>query len=119
MILDNDTMYADDLAHGGTPTEVDLTVVDAGKGEPLNIFIQGHSLTSAGNLTFAFQTSATSGSGHATEASLVVTPAEANAGINFVVPNAGVKRYSQVTLSGSTGGTWSCGIVMPGIQTAV
>ena len=119
MILDNETMFADDLAHDGTPTEVDLSAANAGKGEPLNVFVQGHALTSAGNITVSFQTSATSGSGHAVETTLVVTPAEINEGIQFTVPNAGVKRYAEVTLTGTTGGTWTSGIVMPGVQSAV
>lgn len=118
MILDNELMFADDLAHGGTSTELDLSTADAGKGKPLNAFVQGHSLTSGGNITVTLQTSATSGSGHATEMTLVVTPAEINAGIQFHIPNAGIKRYAKVTLSGTTGGTWSAGIVMDA-QTAV
>lgn len=114
MIFDNLQMYADDLAHGGTPSEVDLGAAEQGRGEPLEVSIQGHSLTSAGDITVAFQSSATSGSGHATDQSIVATPAEINAGLKMTVPVAGVKRYTQVTLSGTSGGTWTAGLTPRG-----
>ena len=118
MIMDKTQMFADDLAHNGTVTEVDLGNAEAGRGEPLEIFFQGHSLTTAGTITVNFQTSATSGSGHATDASFaLLTAAEANAGITITVPaNAGIKRYALLALVATTGGTFTAGITLRGSQ---
>jgi hypothetical protein len=113
MIFDKTQLFADDLAHNGTETEVDLGAAEQGRGEPLHIGIQGHSLTSAGNITVDFQTSATAGSGHASEMTGVFTVAEINAGVRMTVPGGGgIKRYALLNLTGTTGGTYTAGIVM-------
>lgn len=118
MIFDKTQMYADDLAHDGTGSEVDLGAAEQGRGEPLQVFFQGHSLTTGTSIKVAFQ-SATSSGGSFSEDIAVdsLTAAEANAGLLITVPsNVGVKRYSKVVLTGTTGGTWSCGIVHRGNQ---
>ncbi len=116
MIFDKLALYAENLAHDGTVTEVDLGAAEAGRGETIEIFFQGHSLTTGTTITIDFQTSATSGSGYATESSLSgLTAAEANAGIVLHVPaNAGIKRYSLLALTGTTGGTFTAGIIPRG-----
>jgi len=118
MIFDKTQMAADDLAHDGTVTEIDLGNPEAGRGEPITINFQGHSLTTATSISVDIKTSATSGSGHASDQLIAgLSAAEANKGLSLTLPaNAGVKRYLLMVLTGTTGGTFTCGIVMGGAQ---
>ena len=115
MIFDNDLMIADDLAHDGSPTVIDLGSVGPGPGSPIRLFLQGHSI--AGATGFAITDGATS---TATDALLTITIAnvsEVNGGLEITLPS-NVKRYLQADWVGTTSaGTWTCGVVIGSGQT--
>ena len=117
MIFDKLLMLADGLAHDGAPTELDLGNPGQGKGEPVEIYFQGHALTGAGDLSIALLSSATAGSGAADPQTHVVTPAQANEGLSLYLAADGVTaplQYLSITLTGSSGGTYTAGMVLRG-----
>lgn len=116
MIFDKTQMFADDLAHDGTGNEIDLGAAEQGRGEPLEIFFQGHSLTTASDIKIALQTATSSGGSFSEDAVWDgLTAAEANAGMTLTVPaNAGIKQYAKLVLSDTSDGTYTAGIVLRG-----
>lgn len=116
MLLDKNTLMADDLAYNGTVTVLDLRAAGAGRGEPVRCFFQGHSLTEAigGNITgFKIQTGATSSP--ATDLlTITATMAQLNAGVQFLLPQTLLLRYIKPVFTGTgpNGGTFSCGVVL-------
>ena len=117
MILDKNTMFADDLAYNGTSTVIDLQAVGAGKGEPIKIWAQGSSdLATVTGLTITDGATST-----AANALMTYTCTLAGKTVEFELPSD-VARYVKITLTGQsiTAGTWSCGLVVRGgVQTAV
>ena len=119
MFLDKLLMYLRNAAFDDASEEVDLSVIDVGKGEPLKIFFSGGADFVAGSddVTITFQTHATKGSAVASGATKVVagpfTAAECIAGVAFFVPYP-TDQYSAIVLAGtSLAGTGvNCGIVL-------
>ena len=113
MLLDAEVMIADDLAHNGTPTVIDLETVRPGPGRPIKMFIQGSS-TLAGCTGYVITDGATD---TAADAFATVTATLAGKTIEFELPSD-IARYVKIDLVGSTSaGTWNCGVVLPGVQT--
>ena len=115
MILDKTMMFADALAYNGTPTVLDLGSIKKGPGEPLKVFISG-SPTLAGATGFVISDGPTAAAGNA-----LITEMGTLAGktIEIQLPSD-VDRYVKVVLAGTvTAGTWSAGIVLPGVQTNI
>lgn len=115
MILDALTLFADNLAYNGTPVVVDLETVKAGPGNPLTVFVTG-----SPDLKGATGIVITDGATNAASDSLIThTATLAGKTLQFELPSD-VGRYVKVALAGTpTKGTWSAGIVLPGIQTNV
>ena len=115
MILDKNTLFADDLAHNGTPTVIDLQAIGAGKGEPVKLFFQGSS-TLADCTGVVITDGATS---TAADALLSWTCSLAGKTLEISLPSD-VARYVKADLIGTTtAGTWTGGVVVRGgIQTA-
>lgn len=115
MILDKDTLWADDLAHNSTAEVLDLGSVRPGPGEKLKCFIQGASLAGVTGVTIDHGDADNSLS---TLVTLAYDADALNAGpIEFLLPSD-IKRYVQLVLTGTTSaGTWTAGIVMEGVQT--
>lgn len=117
-IFDKTLMAADNLAHDGTPTEIDLGSTGQGRGEPVEIFFQGHALAGAGAITVALETIDTSGGTYVENVlHTFADAAEANKGHSLYLPADGlvpVERYLNVALAGTSGGTWTAGIVLRG-----
>ena len=115
MILDALTLFADKLAYNGTPVVVDLKTAKAGPGNPLTIFVTG-SPDLAGATGIVITDGATNA---AANALIAHTATLAGKTLQFELPSD-VGRYVKVALQGSpSAGTWSAGIVLPGIQTNV
>ena len=114
MILDKETMFADNLDVGGTPNVVDLGDVLPGRGNPITAFITvGEGVT--GMTGWSLQDSA---DGSSFEAFQTYTGNLAGKTQRFEIPSD-VRRYVRLQLAGSvSGGNWSAGIVLPGVQTA-
>lgn len=117
MILDKNTLFADNLAYNGTPTVIDLQAIGAGKGEKLKIFVQGSS-----NLATCTGVAITDGATNsASDALLTYVCTLAGKTVEIDLPSD-VARYVKVALTTGTSltaGTWTAGIVLPGVQTAV
>ena len=113
MILDNDTMIADGLAHDGTPTVIDLGPTRPGPGNPIKLFVSGSAdLAGATGLVITDGTTVT-----AADALITHTATLAGVTIEIELPSD-VAQYVQADLVGTTSaGTWSCGVVLPGVQT--
>lgn len=114
MILDKETLIADDLAHDGTPTVIDLGSVRPGPGNPIKLFVRT-SATMAGATGVVLTDGATSTAADA----LISHTATLDGGaiIEFELPSD-VARYLKADLIGTTtAGTWTCGVVLPGVQT--
>jgi hypothetical protein len=116
MILDNELLVADDLAHGGTVTAINLGTAKPGPGERIRMFAIGNG-SLAGATGLAITDCDTSGGSYEAVMSLTCTAAELNSGIYFELPTH-VRQYVKVDLSGTTSaGAWTCGVIMPGSQT--
>lgn len=115
MILDALTLFADNLDYDGTPAVVDLETVKAGPGNPLTVFVTG-----SPDLTGATGIVITDGATDAASDNLIThTATLAGKTLQFELPSD-VGRYVKVALAGTpSDGTWSAGIVLPGIQTNV
>ena len=114
MILDNNLMFADDLAHNGTPTAIDLGNTGAGPGEKIRIFVAGSS-DLAGATGFTIKDGSSSSP---SDNFMQVTCSLAGNTIEVELTND-VNRYIVVALTGTTtAGTWNAGIVLEGVQTA-
>ena len=115
MILDKNTLFADGLAHNGTPTVIDLQAIGAGKGEPVRLFFQGSS-----DLAACTGVVITDGATNAAADALISwTCTLAGKTVEITLPSD-VARYVTADLIGTTtAGTWTGGVVMDGVQTAV
>lgn len=115
MILDKEAMIADALAHDGTTTELDTQSVGSGPGQPIKMFISG-------SATLAGCTGFTISDGAVTETlTLKKTNVATLAGklVEFEL-DSDILRFVGIELVGTTSaGTWTCGVVLPGNQTAV
>ena len=114
MILDNEMMFADSLAHDGSPATLDLGAVSPGPGKPIVVFFTTEA-TLTGATAIAFLDDA---DGDADEALMTIeaVPA-AGTTIQIELPSD-TKRYVTMSLSGTTSaGTYSCGVVLEGLQT--
>ena len=112
MLFDKLGLFFDGAAYNASSGIVDAGAAGAGKGEPVRIHFQGHSLTTAGTITVTLRDSATSGSGQAALMAMAgLTAAEVNEGIFFTVP-ATAKRYLDLTVTAATGGTMTSGVVL-------
>lgn len=116
MILDKNTLFADDLAYDGPAAVIDLQAVGAGKGEKLKIFVQGSS-----DLATCTGVAITDGATDtAADPLLTYVCALAGETVEIDLPSD-VARYVTVALTTATtltAGTWTAGIVLPGVQTA-
>ena len=91
-----------------------METVRPGPGEPLLLFVSGKGLTDA---TGFVVTDSVNGTNY-NECLKVITTEVQNGVIEVRLPSS-VKRYINVTLEGPpTAGTWTCGVVLPGVQTA-
>lgn len=114
MLLDKQMLFADGLAHDGTTTVLNLETASPGPGRHVKCFITGSS-TLAGCTGFVITDGTTS-----TAAGALLTHVGTLAGktIEFDLPSD-VAQYVKCELSGTTtAGTWTAGVVMPGVQTA-
>ena len=115
MILDKETMFADALAFGGTPESLDLEAVRPGPGQPIKCFF-----TTLTTLTAATGISILDAAVlPADEAVMSITgiPA-AGETIEFDLPSS-VLQFVTIAIAGSvSAGSYSCGIVLPGVQTS-
>lgn len=111
MFLDKNLYAADGLAYGtATSSEIDLGLLP-GNSDDIGIWIEGAAIAAAGAVTIDVQSSATSGSGHATDMLLTMTPAEMNAGGWWPINGKIMNRYVQFVLGGSpSAGTWTVAI---------
>lgn len=116
MILDKTLLCADDLAHDGSVTAINLGIASPGPGERIRMFAIGNgSLAGATGLTVT--DCDTSGGSYTAVMSITCTAAELNDGIYFELPN-NVRQYVKVDLAGSTSaGAWTCGVKLAGDQT--
>lgn len=113
MFTDNNLYFADAQAYGTATSanELDLGLFP-GNTRDLMIWFEGNALAAAGAMTVDVQSSATSGSGHATDALFTYTPAELNAGVFLPIATKDLNRYVQIVIGGSpSAGTWTCFIV--------
>lgn len=113
MFTDNNLYFADAQAYGTATSanELDLGQLP-GNTRDLDIWFEGNALAAAGAMTVDLQTSATSGSGHATDALFTRTPAELNEGQHFSISMRDLNRYAQIVIGGSpSAGTWTCFII--------
>ena len=115
MILDNETMFADALAYGGTPTVIDLETVRPGPGEPIKIFAQG-----SADLAGATGLVITDGTTSAAADALVTHTCDLVGKLVEIELPSDTARYVGIALAGTpSAGSWSCGVVMPGNQTSL
>ena len=115
MILDKEVMYADELAYDGVPEEIDLGAVNPGPGQPIKIFVQG-SADLADCTGFNVLDSAT-----ATADTVAMTVVADLIGkiVEVELPSH-IKQFTTIALTSGTAvsaGSFSAGIVMPGVQT--
>jgi hypothetical protein len=115
MILDNNTLLASGLAYNGTALVVDTGALLKISGQPIKIFVEGHSL--AGVTALVINDGPTS-SPATLRATFAVTAAQLNAGVfEFYLPS-NTQRYITIGgLTGGSGGTYDAGLVL-GTQTA-
>ena len=114
MILDKTTMFADALAFDGVAAELDLDTVRPGPGQPIKCFLTGSAdLAGCTGFTISHSATATADTLHVTQ---VGNPAGAM--VEFELPSD-ILRYTTVALTGTvTAGSWSCGVILPGAQSA-
>ena len=116
MILDKEVLIADDQAFSTAASSVlDLETVRPGPGQPVKMFIQG-SADLAACTGFTVVDGATSSP---SDALLTVISTLAGKIVEFELPSD-VARYIKVTITTGTSlsaGSWTCGVVLPGVQT--
>ncbi len=113
MILDKNALFADALAVGGTPSDLDLGVVRPGPGESLTGFITVDEDVT-GMTGYTLQDSE---DGSTFADFLAYTGNLAGKTQQFEIPS-NVRRYVRLRLTGTVAnGNWSAGIVLPGVQT--
>jgi len=114
MILDKLNMFADALAYGGTPTTIDLGSVRPGPGEPIKCFFTTLTTLTACTAINVLDAAVLP----ADEVVLTITPPPAAGDtVEFELPST-VLQFVTLALVGSvSAGTYTAGIVMPGVQT--
>lgn len=113
MILDNNTLLADDLAHDGTAEVIDLGSSAPGPGRPIKLFVQGSS-DLAGATGFTISDGTTSSPSDTLISHTCSLDGET---IEIDLPSD-TAQYITIELNGTTtDGTYSAGIVLPGVQT--
>lgn len=116
MLLDNDLLWADDLAYNGTPTVLDLGNAGSGKGKPIKCFF-----TTSVALTGCTGVVITDGATSTAADDLMTLDPNDFASVGtyeFHLP-ASVNRYVKIALEGTvSAGTFSAGIVSD-VQSAV
>lgn len=113
MIYDKEVMFADNLAVGGTPGDVDLEDTGMGPGEPIRISVTvGAGVTGMTGLTLQ-----DSADGSSFSDLFSWTGNLAGQTQEFMVPGD-ARRYLRLRLVGTVAnGNWTAGIVMaPGSQ---
>ena len=116
MLLDNDLLFADDLAYGGTPTVLDLGNAGAGKGKPVKCFFTTH--TALTGCTGVIITDGATSTAADVLTTLDASDFAAVGTYEFHLP-ASVNRYVKIALEGTvSAGTYSAGIVSD-VQSAV
>ena len=114
MILDKNALFADALDVGGTPNDLDLGSIRPGPGKCLTCFITVDEGVT-GMTGWSLQDS---DDGSTFEAYQTYTGDLAGKTQQFEIPSD-VRRHVRLNLAGTvSGGNWSAGIVLPGIQTA-
>jgi hypothetical protein len=114
MILDKETLFADALAFGGTPEELDLGTVRPGPGQPIKCFFTTHAALTGCTAVNVLDAAVSP----ADEVVLTVTPPPAAGDtVEFELPST-VLQFVTIDLVGTvSAGSYSCGIVLPGVQT--
>ena len=113
MILDKEVLFADALAHDGSPEEIDLGSVRPGPGKPIKGFITG-SADLAGCTGFSILDADVS---PADEAVLDITDDPAGQTIEFELPS-NILQFVTIALAGTTSaGSFTAGLVLCGNQT--
>ena len=117
MILDKNCMFADDQAYSTAAgaNVLDLGVVWPGPGRPIKIFVQGSS-----DLATCTGFTITDGATNSAADALITHVCTLAGKIVEVELPSDVARYVKVTITTATSlsaGTWSAGIVLPGVQT--
>ena len=114
MILDNEMMFADSLAYNGSPATLDLGAVSPGPGKPITVFFTTEAtLTGATSIEFLDDAD-----GDADEALLTVEAVPAAGETIQIELPSDTQRYVTVALGGTaSAGTFSCGVVLEGVQT--
>ena len=114
MILDANTLFADALDVGGTPNDIDTGILKPGPGNCLTCFITVDEGVT-GCTGFSLQDSA---DGSSFEALMTITENPAGKTLQFEVPS-NARRYLRLVLAGTvSGGNWTAGLVLPGVQTS-
>ena len=117
MILDKETLFADDIAVDGTPVDIDTGVDDfpgPGPGQPLKLFVSVTEGTT-GATGVSLQDS---DDGSSFSALFTWTGDPAGRTVELTVPSD-ARRHLRLNIAGTvSGGNWSAGIVLPGVQTA-
>ena len=116
MILDKAVLLADDQAYSTAASSVlDLGTTRSGPGEKVKLFVQG----SADLATCTGFTITDGATNSAADALITHIGTLAGKIIEVDLPSD-VARYVKVTITTATSltaGTWTCGVVMPGVQT--
>lgn len=116
MILDAQLLCADDLAHGGTVSAINLGAVTPGPGERIRCFAIGNG-SLAGATGLAVTDCDTVGGSYTALLSITCTAAELNDGIYFELPN-NARQFLKIALVGTTSaGAWTAGVKLAGDQT--
>jgi len=113
MIMDNEVILADDLAHDGTAEVVNLETTYPGPGNPIKVWVQGSStLAEATGFTISDGTTSSP-----SDTLISHTCTLAGKTVEVELPSD-VAQYITIALNGTTSdGTYSAAISMPGVQT--
>lgn len=114
MILDNETLFADNLDVTAATTVLDTEITSPGPGEEINIFaVADSTVTGITGLTLEHSAD------NSTFSTLLSWSGDlAGALVVLQVPST-AKRYLRLSLAGTVaGGNWTAGISMKGIQLA-
>lgn len=118
MFFDKLLMFADaeDIAASPfTSPELDFSVMNVGKGEPINISVSCAGDAVGASITVDLQTSDAAGGAKKSNSIVTGTADQLNAGMKFTVP-VPADRYAVLVVTGQTAGTMSAGIT-PDVQT--
>ena len=117
MILDAETTFFDQAAHNATSDIINLGLGDAGRGEPLYVFVAVKDGTAASGMVVTLNTSENDDmTSPAAIATRTVPAADVTRGglvFKAVLPT-GCKKYVQMAITGLTAGTVTAGINLGG-----